>query len=86
MIMKLGYRPNEAAEVFGSEVLLDEMVAAGWIKPRVQRNKLTIYDYSDLARCWARVCKGEMPGPLVRKNRKSNQCSQVVSNQRGGAR
>ena len=68
--MKLGYRPDEAADVLGSEELLKECVAAGWIKPKVQRHRLTIFDGSDLAECWGRICEGEMPPPLKRKNKK----------------
>jgi hypothetical protein len=65
--MKLGYRPEEAAAVVGSGQLLTEMVAAGWLRPRIQRHKLTLYDYSDIAKCWARICTGECPPPLKRK-------------------
>lgn len=68
--MKLGYRPDEAAAVVGSAQLLAECEAAGWIKPRVRRHKLTLYDYSDIAKCWARICKGEMPPALPRKKAK----------------
>jgi hypothetical protein len=67
--MKLGYRPDEAAQVVGSEQLLNEMVAAQWLKPKIQRHKMTLYDYSDIAKCWARICKGEIPPPLKRKEK-----------------
>lgn len=67
--MKLAYRPKEAADVLGSMQLLDECVAAGWLKPKLQRHKLTLYDYSEIAKCWSRICDGEMPPPLVRKEK-----------------
>jgi len=64
---KLGYRPDEAADVLGSSELLAECEAAGWIKPAVRRTKLTIYDYSELVKCWVRICRGELPPARARK-------------------
>ena len=68
--MKHGYRPDEAAAVVGSMQLLKEFVAAGWLKPVVQRHKMTIYDFSDIAKCWQRVKSGDLPPPLKRASRK----------------
>lgn len=68
-MMKLAYRPDEAAEVLGSEVLFKECVAAKWIKPKVQRHKLTLYDFSEIANCWKRICGGELPPPIERKKK-----------------
>jgi len=59
--IKYGLRPNEAAFALGSEKLLKECVAAGWIKPIVKRHKLTLYDRADIASCWARILGGEVP-------------------------
>jgi hypothetical protein len=59
--IKYGYRPPEAAYALGSEKLLAECVAAGWIKPTVKRHKLTLYDRGDIASCWSRILAGEMP-------------------------
>lgn len=56
---KLGFRPDEAAEVIGSPQLLTELVQAGWLKPVLQRHKLTLYDGDDLTRCWTRLLAGE---------------------------
>jgi hypothetical protein len=58
---KYGFRPTEAAFALGSEKLLDECVAAEWIKPVVKRHKLTLYDRGDIASCWSRILAGEMP-------------------------
>ena len=58
---KLGYRPDEAAAVIGSEPLLKEMVAAGWITPIVQRKKLTLYSGGSLDAAFDRLVKGEYP-------------------------
>ncbi len=68
-MLKLGYRPDEAADVLGSSQLLAEAVAAGWIKPVVQRHKLTLFDGAKLAQVWARICVGELPPPLPRKKK-----------------
>jgi len=65
--MKLGYRPDEAAAMLGSEQLLREVVTAGWLEPKVQRRKLTLYDGGDIIKVWARICSGEMPPPIPRK-------------------
>ena len=59
-INKFGYRPDEAAFALGSEILLQELVRAGWLRPVVKRHKLTIYAHSDIARCWARILGGEV--------------------------
>ena len=59
--VKYGYRPTEAADALGSAKLLDECVKAGWLKPALQRHKLTLYDHAALAVCWARILNGEMP-------------------------
>lgn len=65
--LKCGYRPAEAADFLGSSELLERMKAAGWIKPVVNEHKLVIYDGSALAKCWARVCGGELPPERPRK-------------------
>jgi hypothetical protein len=62
--IKYGYRPPEAADALGSEKLLLECVAAGWIKPTVKRHKLTLYDRGAIGACWMRILAGEMPGEV----------------------
>lgn len=69
--MKLGYRPDEAAEVLGSVQLLDECISAGWIKPVVRRHRLTIYNYADIAKCWERIIRTGPPPPLKQKKAKT---------------
>lgn len=54
-MQKVGYRPNEAANFFGSVQLLRRFVAAGWLKATVQSKSLTLYDAGDMARCWAKL-------------------------------
>jgi hypothetical protein len=60
-IQKFGYRPDEAAFALGSEKLLQECVEAGWLRPIIKRHKLTLYAFSDITRCWARILAGELP-------------------------
>lgn len=62
--LKLGLRPEEVAFVIGSRQLFDEMVAAKWIVPRVNRHKLQLYDRGDISRAWARILSGEEPPRL----------------------
>lgn len=61
--IKLGLRPDEAAEVIGSEQLFREMVSAGWLKPAVRRHKITLYDRGHVSAAWARILSGEVPQP-----------------------
>jgi hypothetical protein len=65
--MKLGYRPKEAAQCIGSQELFDAAVEAGWIKPVVQRHKLTLYDFTAVANLWERILAGEVPPARQRK-------------------
>ncbi len=69
-MLKLGFRPDQAAEMMGSAILFEEMVEAKWVKPVVQRHKLTLYDGGALAKAWARILKGEVPPTLKRKEAK----------------
>jgi hypothetical protein len=59
--VKLGYRPDEVAFILGSVQLFDEMVAAKWLRPVVNRHKLLLYDRGDISRAWARIINGEEP-------------------------
>jgi hypothetical protein len=63
-VVKFGFRPDEAAHSLGSEKLLQEFERAGWIKPRLHRHKLKLFDKGDLARCWQRILNGEEPFPV----------------------
>jgi hypothetical protein len=59
--LKLGLRPEEGIFIIGSRQLWDEMVAAGWLRPVVNRHKLQLYDRGDLSRAWSRILAGEQP-------------------------
>lgn len=60
--LKLGYRPDEAAHLLGSEKLLADCVAEGWLRPVVQVNRCTLYDQRDLVTAWERVAREGWPG------------------------
>jgi hypothetical protein len=61
IMTKYGFRPPEAAYALGSKKLLEEVVAAGWLKPIIQRHKLTLFDGRDIGLVWARILSGEIP-------------------------
>jgi hypothetical protein len=75
---KYGFRPNEAAYALGSEKLLQEVVAAGWLKPVIRRHKLTLYDRGDIAAVWSRILSGEIPATPERGSHRLR-----TSNKRG---
>ena len=58
---KLGLRPDEAADVVGSEGLFRAMRKAGWVTPVYESNNVTIFDYVDVARAYGRLRGGERP-------------------------
>ena len=41
------------------------MVQAGWLRPVVQRHKLTLFDAGEVTRAWARILAGETLHPRV---------------------
>ena len=60
-VPKYGLRPAECAQAVGSPALWSEIVAAGWVKPVVDRHKLKIYSASDVAVAFSRIVAGELP-------------------------
>jgi hypothetical protein len=60
-LKKLGLRPDDVDFIFGSRILREEMVAAGWLKPVVRRHKLTLFDAGEVNRAWSRILSGELP-------------------------
>jgi hypothetical protein len=65
-LKRLGLRPDDVDHILGSRTLRQEMVAAGWLRPVIQRHKLTLYDAGEVTRAWGRILGGETP---ERKNR-----------------
>ena len=62
-IQQLGLRPEDVAEVLGSVQLFRVMVDKGWLRPVIQRHKLTLFDAGDVAKAWCRILNGEDPFP-----------------------
>lgn len=58
---KLGYRPTDVQVLFGSVQIYRDVVEAGWLKPIIQRKRLTVFDRSDVLRVWERIRRGEYP-------------------------
>jgi len=71
-VLKLGYRPEDVIECFGSSELYEQARDAGMLKPKIERHKLVLFDAADVHRCWARMMGGELPPPRARKNPRSN--------------
>jgi hypothetical protein len=58
---KLGYRPADVQVLFGSVQIYRDVVEAGWLKPIIQRKRLTVFDHADVLRVWERIRRGEYP-------------------------
>lgn len=54
-------RQDDAARYVGCEGMLKRFVEAGWLKPIVQRKRLTLYRRADLDACCSRLDAGEFP-------------------------
>jgi hypothetical protein len=77
-VLKLGYRPEDVIECFGSPELYEEVRAAGMLKPKIERRKLVLFNAADVHRCWERIMGGEMPPPRARKTpRKKKEVANV---------
>lgn len=59
--LKLGYRPADVQALFGSIQVYRDAVEAGWLKPVIQRKRLTVFDRADVLRVWERIRRGEYP-------------------------
>ena len=62
---KLGYRPADVKSLYGSEQIYRDAVEAGWLKPIIQRKRLTVFDRADVLRVWERIRRGEYPPKLT---------------------
>lgn len=47
---------EEAERIVGGCGMLRSLRKAGWLNPRVQANRLTLFDYDDCLSAWKRVC------------------------------
>ena len=59
--IKLGYRPRDVADAFGSKALYAACVKAGWLVPIIDRHKLRLFDSEDVLACYKRLHAGESP-------------------------
>lgn len=63
---RLGVRRAELRDFFGSEQLARELVADGWLKPVIQRKKLTLFAAVDVVKAFDRLVRGERPTQIHR--------------------
>lgn len=47
---------EETQAIVGGPQILDHARKAGWLTPRVQGNRLTLFDYDEALSCWKRIC------------------------------
>ena len=58
---RLALRPKDCVEMLGSKQLYTLCVRHGWLKPEVQRHRLTLYNSESVAACWRRVMSEGWP-------------------------
>jgi len=54
-------RQDDAGRYVGCDGMLKRFAEAGWLKPIVQRKRLTLYRRADLDACCSRLDAGEFP-------------------------
>lgn len=47
---------EDAERIVGGGKMLSMLRRAGWLTPKVQGNRLTLFDYDDCLGAWKRVC------------------------------
>lgn len=47
---------DDAERILGGEGMLRQARKAGWLEPKVQGSRLTLFDYDECVACWKRVC------------------------------
>jgi hypothetical protein len=47
---------EEAEKIVGGCGILGLLRKAGWLAPKVQGNRLTLFDYDDCLAAWKRLC------------------------------
>ena len=47
---------EEAERILGGEGMLRLAKEAGWIRPKIQSNRITLFDYDELLACWKKIC------------------------------
>ena len=51
---------EEAERIVGGEMVLGLLRKAKWLVPRVQGNRLTLFDYDECLGAWKRLCEEGM--------------------------
>jgi hypothetical protein len=60
--LPLSLNPSDAAAYIGAQKLFDDMRKADWIRPCPNaRNKMVLFDRTELETCYARFRAGEYP-------------------------
>lgn len=57
----LGIRRDQLGAHIGSEQIVRDMIAAGWLKPIVSRSNVSIYAAAHVAQAFSRLMAGELP-------------------------
>ena len=60
-VIKLGYRPADVVQAFGSKALYHACLKAGWLTPIIRKHKLTLFAQEDVLAFYKRIAAGEMP-------------------------
>ena len=47
---------EDAERLVGGEGNLRLVRKAGWLVPKIQENRLTLFDYDECLVCWKRIC------------------------------
>jgi hypothetical protein len=47
---------EDAEHLVGGEGNLRLARKAGWLVPKIQENRLTLFDYDECLACWKRIC------------------------------
>jgi hypothetical protein len=48
---------EDAERILGGQQMLNFARQSGWLKPRVQSHRLTLFDYDETLACWKRICR-----------------------------
>lgn len=48
---------EDAEKILGGQQMLTLSRQAGWLKPKIQSHRLTLFDYDECLACWKRICR-----------------------------
>lgn len=64
----IAVRRNQLPELIGSEQIAREIIDAGWLKPIVERHKLSLYLVADVTKAVLRL-RNETPQPTSKRSK-----------------